>query len=199
MLVLLIACVNIAGLLLARLSAREREVAIRSALGASRFRLVRLLLTESLLLGCLGGIAGLAAGSLWLEFLTRFAPGYFDRLGAVHLDRRVLGFTLMVSLATVLVFGVIPAFRSMRINAGRLMKEGPAIARSSGMRSVLVTAEIAFAVVLLIGAGLMFRTLAKLQAVPLGFNPDNLITIHVSLPRLEQRRRSRPRTFIARS
>jgi putative ABC transport system permease protein len=172
--VLLIACLNVASLLLARISAREREIAVRSALGAGRVRLTRLFLTESVLLAAVGGGAGLVLALACLRALTSFAPRYFERLGPVRLDARVLAFTLLTSLVTVLFFGLAPAVKAAKTDINRSLKEGLTITRSQG---------IALALVLLIGACLMLRSLARLQGVPLGFDPDNLVTMHVGLPK----------------
>ncbi|HYL98775.1 MAG TPA: ABC transporter permease, partial [Blastocatellia bacterium] len=182
LLVLLIACVNIANLLLARISVREREIAVRSALGAGRLRLIRSFLTESLLLSAIGAGAGLALAYWFVRVLASFAPRSFERMGPVNPDFRVVGFTLFVSVTTVLLFGLAPALRAARLDISRALKEGRGLARRQAARGAMVTAEIAIALVLLIGAGLMLRSLASLQAVPLGFNPENLITMHLALP-----------------
>jgi putative ABC transport system permease protein len=180
--VLLIACTNVANLLLARVAGREKEMAIRSALGAGRWQLVRLLLAESLVLGAAGGAVGLLLAWCGLGVLVSAAPGNIPRLDEIGLDGRVLGFTLLLSLLTVLLFGLVPAWQSGRIHLNDALKEsGRGASRGQGLRGVLVVAEIALTLVLLIGSGLMLRSLIHLQRVDLGFNPENLLTVRVSL------------------
>jgi putative ABC transport system permease protein len=182
--VLLIACVNIANLLLARSLAREKEVAIRVALGASRGRVIRQFLTESVLLGLLGGAAGLALG-VWVSGgLTRLIPQDLPLRG-VAVDYRVLGFTLLISLLTGVVFGLAPALQSGRLDLNASLKEG---GRSSSpgsghyrIRSVLVVSEVALALVLLISAGLMVQSLRQLLKVDLGFDPTGVLTIGLDM------------------
>jgi len=182
LMVLLIACVNMANLLLARITVREREIAVRSALGASRARLGRLFFTESVLLSFLGGAAGLGAAYTCVAALTSFAPRYFERLGPVRLDWRVIAFTMLVSVGTVLFFGLAPALKAARTDINRALKQGMTMSRGFGIRSSLVASEIGLALVLLAGAGLMLRSLVQLERVPLGFNPDNVVTMQVDLP-----------------
>jgi len=180
--VLLIACTNVANLLLARVAARDKEMAIRSALGAGRFRLVRLLLAESLVLALTGGAAGLLLALWGTDLLVSVAPQDIPRLDEIHPDARVIGFTFALSLLTVALLGIIPAWQASRVNLNAALKEGGRSAtRGQGLRSVLVVAEIALTLVLLVGAGLLVRSLIRLQNVKLGFNPDRVLTMRVSL------------------
>ena len=182
--VLLIACANIANLLLARASGRQREIAIRRALGSSRPRLVRLLLTESLMLSALGGIAG-AILSVWLvELLLAIVPSGLPRLQEIRLDRQVVVFTALLSLVTAIVFGTLPAMSSSSTDVNHALKED-ARGTSSGrgwLKSGLVVAEFALAVVLLVGAALLVRSFWRLQHVDLGFDPGNVLTARLWLP-----------------
>jgi putative ABC transport system permease protein len=181
--VLLIACTNVANLLLARASVRERELALRAAIGAGRGRLVRQLLTESLLIGITGGIMGIVLARLGVSALIAIAPKDLPRLDAIAMDWRVLTFTVLLSLATSVIFGLLPALQLARTDAGQTMKEGArgssALGRS--LRRGLVVVEMALAVVLLIGAGLMLRSFAEMRRVDLGFAPDHLLTGRVVL------------------
>jgi putative ABC transport system permease protein len=184
--VLLIACANVANLLLARAATRQKELAVRTALGASRGRLIRQLLNESLLLGVIGGAAGLLLAYWAIALLIKFNPGNIPRLEEVGLDGRVLAFTLAVSIVTGLIFGMIPAVQASRPDLNESLKEGGR--RSSGgashrrVRSIFVVSEVALALVLLVGAGLMIRSFIKLQQVDLGYDPENLLTARVLLP-----------------
>jgi len=188
--VLLIACTNVANLLLARASVRERELALRAAIGAGRARLVRQLLTESLLIGLTGGVIGIALARLGVSALVAIAPRDLPRLDAISMDWRVLGFTVALSLATSVIFGLIPAWQLARTDAGQTMKEGArgssALGRS--LRRGLVVVEMGLAVVLLIGAGLMVRSFDQMRRVDLGFAPDHLLTGRVVLwgPKYQQ-------------
>ena len=181
--VLLIACTNVANLLLARASVRERELALRAAIGAGRGRLVRQLLTESLLIGLTGGAIGIALARLGVSALIAIAPRDLPRLDAIAMDWRVLAFTVLLSVATSVVFGLIPALQLARTDAGQAMKEGArgssALGRS--LRRGLVVVEMALAVVLLIGAGLMLRSFDQMRRVDLGFAPERLLTGRVVL------------------
>jgi putative ABC transport system permease protein len=181
--VLLIACANVANLLLARASTRQREMAIRAALGASRARVMRQLLTESLLLAALGGLAGALLARWGTELIKTGTALNIPRLNETRLDAKVLGFTLIVALLTGLVFGLAPAWQAAKLNLNETLKEG---GRSSGarqrLRGALVVGEVALALVLLLGAGLMIRSFARLQNVPLGFAPENVLTMQVNLP-----------------
>ncbi len=183
-LVLLIACANVAGLLLARAAARQKETAVRTALGAGRTRLVRQLLSESAVLALLSSLVGLLLAYGGIDLLAAFGPADIPRLDEVGIDGRVLGFTLLVSLVTVLLFGLIPALQVARPDLTAALKEGgkaSAGQRSTRLRSLLVSSEVALALVLLVGAGLMIRSFLQLQNTDLGFQPDNLLTMRITL------------------
>ena len=185
-LVLLIGCANIANLLLARAAAREREIAVRAALGASRARVCRQLLTESILLALLGGALGLLVAVWSVNLLRAMLPGDVCsqivglRQAGLHIE--VLGFATMMSTLTGIAFGLAPALASSRWNLNELLKTGTSNPMGrSGVRNLLVVTELALALTLLIGAGLMMKSLYRLQAVPLGFNPKNVLTMELSL------------------
>jgi predicted permease len=182
--VLLIACANVANLLLVLAGARQREMAIRVALGGSRARLARQLLTESLLLAGLGGFAGVLLAFWGVALVASSDTLNIPRLNETRLDGRVLAFTLIISVITGLVFGLAPAWRAAKLNLTETLKEGGLRGSDEKhrLRSVLVTAEIALALVLLISAGLMMRSFVRLQNVPLGFTPESLQTMQINLP-----------------
>jgi len=185
--VLLIACANVMNLLLARAAARRKEIQVRVALGAGRARIVRHLLAESLLLAGAGGVLGLLLAVWGLGLLIALMPpNLVPRIGEVGLDLRVLGFNFALSLLTGIAFGLAPAWQASRTDANEALKEGGR-SQSSGvrhrfLRQALVAAEIAVSIVLLIGAGLMLKSFARLREVKLGFNPERTLTLNLSLP-----------------
>jgi putative ABC transport system permease protein len=188
-LVLLIACANVANLLLVRATGRKREFAIRSALGASRARIVRQLLTESVLLSFTGGVLGLILGFAGVRALLAISPAGLPRIGedgsAIGVDWRVLGFTLAVSLLTGILFGLFPAFSASRTDLNSSLKESSNRAgtgfRQGKARSLLVVSEVSLALVLLIGSALLIRTFVALHGVNPGFDSHNVITMDMSL------------------
>jgi putative ABC transport system permease protein len=184
--VLLIACANLASLLLARAVARRREMAIRTALGAGRGRLIRQMVTEGLLLSLLGGVLGLALARSALTLLQTLVPMGFSSGNAVNLDGTVLVFTLAISLLTGLLFSIVPAIQASRASLNDALRQGSRGdigGRRAITRDALVVVEVAAALVLLVGAGLMLKTLGKLRAVDLGFKSDHLLTMRSILPR----------------
>jgi len=182
---LLIACANIANLLLARATARQKEMAIRAALGASRGRVLRLLLTESLTLSLVGGCLGFLLAVWGTRALIGLAPDNIPRMNEIGVDARVYGFTLAVSIITGLLFGLIPALHAARPDLNDALKDASkgALANSAGKRTrgVLVALEVALSLVLLIGAGLMIKSFLRLQQMNLGFNPDHVLAVNLSL------------------
>ena len=187
-LVLLIACANIANLLLSRGTSRSREIAMRMALGAERSRVVRQLLTESALLGLLGGAAGVAIAAVSVWSFRPFLPADLTRISSIHVGGPVFLFALLVSLAAALVFGLAPSLFATRSNLQTSMQEGGERAGQRGgrfLRSFLASAEISLAVVLLVGGGLLIRSFARVTSVDPGFDPQNVIEAEVSLPQFE--------------
>ncbi|WP_109489054.1 ABC transporter permease [Occallatibacter savannae] len=188
-LVLLIACANVANLLLVRATGRKREFAIRAAMGASRTRVIRQLLTESVMLAVTGGALGSALGFLGVRWLLAISPAGLPRVGengaAVGVDWRVLGFTLLVSCATGVLFGLFPAFSVSRTDLNSTLKESSNRSGTSfgtgKTRAVLVVTEVALALVLLVGAALLIRTFVALRAVNTGFDAHNVLTMEMSL------------------
>ena len=184
--VLLIACANAANLLLARAIGRSREVAVRSALGAARLQLIRQFLTESVVLSLLAGIIGLGIAALLIPILIALSPGNLPQLLETGLDSSALLFTLGISLLTGLLFGVMPAVQLSRVSTYETLKEsaGSVVVgkRSQRLRGLLVVSEVALALILLIGAGLMMRSLFLLQREEPGFRPDHLLTMELDLP-----------------
>jgi putative ABC transport system permease protein len=197
--VLLIACANIASLQLARAAAREKEIAIRGAMGAGRWRLARQLLTESLLVGLSGGVAGLALG-IWLVALARrFGPRAIPHLDVTQLDGRVVLFTVGVALFTGILFGLAPVYSAFRVSLNDSLKQGGAQS-SAGKKAVrpqqvLVTIELGLALVLFIGAGLLARSFVRLISIPQGFDSHGVLTAQISLPTRTYLKDDRQREF----
>lgn len=183
--VLLIGCGNVANLLLARATARRKEIAIRGALGGARSRLVRQLLTESVVLAMVGGLAGVLLAHYAIRFLVTTGPQWLPRLRDASLDGGVLGFALGITVLCGIIFGLVPAMRATRVDLQTELREG---GRGSGtvvrdrVRAALIVAEIAVALVLLVSAGLLLRSAERLQRVPAGFDPDGVTLMRIALP-----------------
>jgi len=197
-LVLLIACANVANLLLARASARQREIAIRAALGAGRGRIFRQLLTESFLLGVVGGAFGLALAFWGIDLVLAGIPDELPFWMKFNIDNRVLGFTAGVSLLTALIFGTAPALQASQVDLNETLKEGGRGAAGPGyhrLRRLLVITEVALSFILLIGAGLLMRSFLRLQGGDPGFKPENVLTMRISLPGSNYDTPEKRRTF----
>ncbi|MDE3137589.1 MAG: ABC transporter permease, partial [Acidobacteriota bacterium] len=187
-LVLLIACANVANLLLARAISREKEMAVRVALGAGWQRLSRQLLTESILLGLLGGAAGLVVAEFSLSIVRAMNPGNIPLLPAIQINGAVLGFTFLLSVATGVLFGLAPAWRAIKVDLNSSLKAGGRSGtagsglhmKRKGLRGLLVVSELALSLVLLIGAGLLIRSFVRLEGVPPGFTADHVLTMQVA-------------------
>jgi putative ABC transport system permease protein len=183
---LLIACANVANLLLARATARAKEISIRTAMGASRSRIVRQLLTESTLLALIGGALGILVAQWGMSGLLAFVPDNLPRAQEIALDGRALGFTCALALLTGVGFGLIPAFQAARLNLNETLKEGGRGSSEGGhrqrARSALVIAEVAIALVLLVGSGLLIRSFSRLQNVDPGFQAKDALSVALSLP-----------------
>ncbi|MFL6278205.1 MAG: ABC transporter permease [Blastocatellia bacterium] len=184
--VLLIACANVANLLLARAASREKEIAIRLAMGATRGRLIRQVLTESVLISLIGGAVGMLIALWSTQALISLNPQGIPRSGEIGVDGRVLGFALLASVAAGILFGLVPAWQSSRANVNETLKEsGKSVAghgRGRRLRSTLVVVQMAFAFMLLVCAGLLIKSFSQLQRVNMGFNQQHLLTMQVTLP-----------------
>ncbi|MBI3404107.1 MAG: ABC transporter permease [Acidobacteria bacterium] len=197
--VLLIACANVANLLLARSAARQKEIAVRTALGAGRWRLVRQLLTESVLLSLLGAALGLVIAYACVQSLVSAAPANIPRVAEINLDAKVLGFTALIAILTGLFFGIFPAMQASRPALNESLKEG---SRGSvgverhRVRNALVISEMALALVLLVGAGLMLKSFANVLFADPGFNPEGVMTAVLSLPNVKYKEPEQTAAFI---
>jgi putative ABC transport system permease protein len=197
--VLLMTCVNLGNLALARSAARHREMVIRTALGATRRRLVRQLATESLLLAVLGGGVGLLLACYGIDLLLALSPASLPRVAEVSVDFRVLGFTLALSLLAGAIFGLVPAWQATRVNLNDALKEstrgGAGGTRQSRTRSLLVVSEIALSLVLLVAAGVLVNSFLRLQAVNPGFDADHVLVVRLSLPKSQYPNRAAATAF----
>jgi putative ABC transport system permease protein len=184
--VLLIACANVANLMLSRSAAREKEIAVRAALGAGRWRIVRQLLTESFLLATIGGLLGLLLAAWGIKALVAISPRDLVNLQHVGLNLTVLAWTIGISFVTAIIFGLAPAFEATRLNLNGALKEGKGAEgqspRSGRLRKALVVTEVALALILLASAGLLLKSFSQLQKINSGFNPDNILTLVLRLP-----------------
>jgi len=204
-LVLLIACANVANLLLSRATGRQKEVAVRAALGASWTRVVRQLLTESVLLSVAGGAAGLLIAAWSLYVVRTVNPGNIPRLDVISIDGRVLAFTFAVSILTGIVFGLAPALRAVNLDLNTALRSGGRSSQGDGgfslsrhrFRGLLIVSELAFSLMLLIGAGLLIRSFARLQEVPPGFNPAHVLSMRLGAGNRRFQNRDEANVFFA--
>jgi predicted permease len=189
--VLAVACANVANLLLSRAAVRQKELAIRTAVGASRFRILRQLLTESVLLALVGGLCGLVIAFLSVRLLRVFGPENIPRLDEIGVDGRVMAFTFFIALITGIIFGLVPALRASRVDLNEALKEGGRSSSSVGgafglghqqIRSLLIVAEVALSLVLMVGAGLLVRSYQRIANASPGFNAQNVLSLRLSLP-----------------
>ena len=198
-LVLLIACTNVANLMLVRASAREREIGIRTALGAGRGRLMRQMLTESVVLSLIGAIVGVALARVGVSVLATMAAQSFPRLADTRIDLLALTFTVVVALATGILFGLFPAFQSARGATQDVLKEGSQASTTGRgrlrLRRVLVAAEVALSLLLLVGAGLLIKSFMRLQAVDAGFDPSGVLTMRIVVPTVRYAQPDQVRNF----
>ena len=202
---MLLACANVANLMLARTVSRQREMAIRAAVGARRWQLIRQLLGESMILGILGGALGLLLAVWGVSAIASLVPEGFassvHNLNGIRLDWRVFGFTLAISLLMALVFGIFPALSGSRPNLLKVLRESSSRnLMSFGLRSMrgwLVVTELALALILLLGAGLLVRSFRQLTAVDLGFNRENVLMARLSLPRSVYRTEPQTSAFLS--
>ncbi|MEK7829523.1 MAG: FtsX-like permease family protein, partial [Acidobacteriota bacterium] len=199
-LVLLIACANAANLLLMRATVRQKELAVRTALGASRQRLIRQLLTESLLIAGLGGVFGLAMAWWGVKALVALSPDNLPRLAEINLDNRVLLFTVALSILTGLIFGIAPALQASKPDLQQTLKEGGAAALSGGrgrhwLRNLLVVGEVAMAMLLLTGAGLLLNSFLRLQRINPGVDVNKLLSVEIALPNTRYPEAAKAATF----
>ncbi len=183
--VLLIACANLANLMLARSERRQRDIAVRRALGADRWRIIQQLLTESLLMALAGGALGVMLAYWMVGLFVASRPTTIPRIDLVGVDARVLGFAVVLSVATGIIFGLLPALRASNPDLLTVLKQtgrGSIAGRAGRFRAALVIAEVALALVLLVGAGLMIRSFARLMAIEPGFDPEHVVTMRITLP-----------------
>jgi putative ABC transport system permease protein len=200
--VLLIACANVANLLLTLAVSRQREIAIRSVLGAGRWRTIRQLLMESLVMSFIGGVFGILLALWGTDLLTSFGPESLPRLNEIRVDGRVIAFTFGISILTGLIFGIVPALQTSKLNLNESLKESSNKMTEGRnrlrFRGSLVASQIALALVLLVGTGLLFKSLFKLQQVDTGINPKNVLSLRISLPQSKYREPQKQRAFFDR-